>query len=174
MKKLLLPLMLVGCILHVLAQTPQGLSYQAVVRDAEGQPVAEQLVGVRLSLQNEDASVTHYAESHFVETSPLGVVTLTVGEGTPVSGEFSTVPWSEGGVYLMVEVDPSGGESYVEMGVTKLQAVPYALFAADGNQGPQGEPGPQGEDGSQGEPGNDGSSAYEVWLAQAAGTGKHF
>jgi hypothetical protein len=44
-------------------QTPQGFTYQAVVRNAGGTPIANKTVGVRITL--EDAShVAYYTETH--------------------------------------------------------------------------------------------------------------
>ena len=144
MKKFTLTLSsLLWCFI-AMSQLPVGFSYQAVVRNAEGQPLVNQEVSIQISLTSNDGTVTHYAESHTITTSPQGVITLTVGEGMPVSGEFSTVPWSVGEIFMKVEVDPLGGESYVEMGVSKLQSVPYALFAADG-QGVTQVPGTAGQ-----------------------------
>ncbi|HPQ35936.1 MAG TPA: hypothetical protein PK563_15685, partial [Tenuifilaceae bacterium] len=160
MKKFTLTLSsLLWCFI-AMSQLPAGFSYQAVVRNFEGQPLVNQEVSIQISLTSDDGTVTHYAESHIVTTSSQGVVSLQIGEGTEVSGDFSSVPWAAGGIYLKVEVNMDGGTDYVELGTTKLQAVPYALFAADGNEGPQGEPGPQGEVGA------DGLSAYELWLAE--------
>lgn len=159
MKKLLTLILCLHLAVIALAQSNQGFSYQAVVRDAEGNPIASQSVGVKLTLVDADETTTHYAETHSVTTSPQGVISLVVGEGAVVSGVFADVPWSGGEIHMKVEVDPTGGTAYSQLGTTKLNAVPYALFAADGNQGPQGEPGPQGEvgpHGAQGEKGDKG------------------
>jgi hypothetical protein len=167
---LTLLLVIIGSSITGISQTPQGFSYQAIVRNSEGQPITDQLVGIRVSLQDEAGKTIHYAETHAVTTSPLGIIHFTVGEGTVVSGVFADIPWSAGEIYLNIEVDATGGTTYAQLGTTKLNAVPYALFAADGNQGPQGETGPQGDQGPQGEIGPQGEqgpqglSAYDVWL----------
>lgn len=133
-----------------MSQSPNGFNYQAVIRNAEGEPLQEQAVSVRITLQNENGSVVQYAETHALTTSPQGQITLTVGHGTPVSGVFADVAWANESVYLKFEVDPSGGSNYAVMGETPLQAVPYALFALTGNEGPQGEVGPIGPQGPEG------------------------
>ena len=129
MKKLISLTILAGLTFFTLAQAPQGFSYQAVIRDSEGQPLAEQQVSIRLTLQDEAGETSHYAETHTVTTSPQGVVSLVVGSGTPIEKAFVDIPWNEDNVYIKVEVDPTGGSSYSELGTTKLQAVPYALHA---------------------------------------------
>jgi hypothetical protein len=134
MKKLISLTILAGLTFFTLAQAPQGFSYQAVIRDSEGQPLAEQQVSIRLTLQDEAGETSHYAETHTVTTSPQGVVSLVVGSGTPVEKAFVDIPWNEDNVYIKVEVDPTGGSSYSELGTTKLQAVPYALHAQSANR----------------------------------------
>jgi hypothetical protein len=170
MKKLIITSVFLAFSLAIFAQFPQGFSYQAVIRNTEGQPLVEQLVGIRLTLQGESGTPIHYSETHITTTSPQGVLGITVGEGTVESGVFADIPWEDGNIFIKIEVDPLGGIAYEVLGQAKLQAVPYALFAASGNEGPQGPMGPQGEQGIQGEvgpkgdDGNDGLSAYQIWL----------
>jgi hypothetical protein len=170
MKKLIITSIFLAFSLAIFAQIPQGFNYQAVIRNTEGQPLVEQLVGIRLTLQGESGTPIHYSETHITTTSPQGVVGITVGEGAVETGIFADIPWEDGNIFIKIEVDPLGGIAYEVLGQAKLQAVPYALFAASGNEGPQGPVGPQGEPGIQGEPGpkgddgNDGLSAYQVWL----------
>lgn len=164
--------------MSALAQAPQGFNYQALIRDIDGQPLTSQFVSIRLTLQDEGGINVFYSETHFTTTSSQGVVSIIVGEGTPISGLFADVPWEGGEIFIMVEVDPAGGDSFALLGQAKLQAVPYALFAASGNEGPQGPVGPQGEQGPKGDAGNagtDGVSAYQIWLNQGnSGTEQDF
>jgi len=144
MKRLIL---LTFCFLTVysgFAQSTMGFSYQAVIRNADGQPISNQEIGLRINLMAEEAETVYYAETHSATTSTQGIVSLVIGEGNVESGVLEDVPWSVGEIYLKIEVDPVGGTSYSELGTTKLNAVPYALFAVSGNQGPQGEPGIDG------------------------------
>lgn len=120
------------------AQTPQGFSYQAVVRNSSGMPIANQDVSLKITLQSGSGSA-YFSESKLITTNAQGVLNHIVGSGTLISGDFSTIPWSSGDVYLKVEVDPAGGTAYVQMGdPALLQSVPYALYAASGNQGAPG------------------------------------
>ncbi len=153
MKKVLLFLTIVLLSTNLWAQNAKGFSYQAVVRNADGEPVSNQQIGVLLTIQDAEGTNIYYSEHHETSTSPQGVVSLVVGEGTLTEGDFEIIPWS-GELFLKVEVDLTGDESFVELGTTRLQSVPLALFAVDGNEGPQGEPGA------------DGLSAYELWLAE--------
>ena len=132
------------------SQIPQGFSYQAVIRNSSGQPLVSQSVKVQISLTDQAGTTIHYKETHTITTSPLGIVTLTVGGGEVVQGSFSTIPWQNGDVYIKIEVDPSGGTNYTSLGLTKLTSVPYALYAASGTPGPQGPAGPAGATGATG------------------------
>jgi hypothetical protein len=167
MKRILMLVIVSSLFLDTYAQVPQGFSYQAVIRDSEGNPIAAQLVGLRISLRNENGLTVYYSETHSTTTTLQGVVSLTIGNGSIVSGTIEGIPWSEGNIYIKIEVDPTGGISYTTLGQSKLQAVPYAMYTLNGVQGPQGVPGaagPAGPAGSPGENGIDGLSAYQIWL----------
>jgi len=149
---------LVGMILWLgtLAQVPQGFSYQAVVRSDQGVPLIEQQVNIRLTLQDEAGKAIYYSETHSATTSSRGVVSFVVGGGNVQSGAFANIPWGDGNIHMKIEVDPAGDGNYTTLGVSQLQSVPYALYAASGNIGAQGPEGPQGPVGPQGEQGEQG------------------
>ncbi|HNV81355.1 MAG TPA: tail fiber domain-containing protein [Tenuifilaceae bacterium] len=115
--------------LGVFAQVPQGFNYQAVVRNDQGAPIAEQQVGIRLTLQDEVGNAIYYSETHSATTSPQGVVNFVVGGGNVQSGAFADIPWTDGNIHMKIEVDPAGGNSYTVLGVSQMQSVPYALHA---------------------------------------------
>lgn len=121
------------------SQAPQGISYQTVIRDGSGQPLANRNIGIKITLENA-SEVAYYTETHSKTSTGEGVVTLTIGGGTQVGvNTFSSIPWQNGDVYVKLEIDPSGGSTYTSMGThTKLQSVPYALYAESGQQGPAG------------------------------------
>jgi hypothetical protein len=134
MKRLFALAIGIALTLATLAQAPQGFNYQAVLRDTEGQPIPEQAVSIRFTLQNQDGKAVHYAELHFLNTSPQGVVSLVVGSGIPIQNSFADIPWKTGEIYLKVEVDPAGGSNFVLLGISQLQSVPYALYAQSASQ----------------------------------------
>ena len=77
-----------------------------------------------------------------------------IGQGTPVSGDFSLIDWSDGPYYAQLEADVNGGTNYQNFGSQQLMSVPYALYAettgASGTAGPTGATGPAGADGTNG------------------------
>jgi hypothetical protein len=134
--------------LNMMAQAPQKMSYQSVVRNSNGELISNQSVSVRISILQGSASGTSvFVETHQVNTNINGLATLQIGNGTNVSGTISAIDWSNGPYFIKTETDPSGGSNYALSGTTELLSVPYALYAANG-----GTPGPQGI------PGNDGVS----------------
>jgi len=131
--------LLIVCLLYVnilLSQIPQSFSYQAILRGTNGQALTDKSVKIHLSfLSGSETGTTVYTEEHSVTTSNIGLITLEAGGGTVVSGAFGGINWSEGNIWLKVEIDENLTGTYTEMGCIKLLSVPYALYAASGNQG---------------------------------------
>jgi hypothetical protein len=120
------------------AQPPQGFSYQAALRNADGQALANQSVNVLITLSNADGSTNYFMETHAVNSGINGVVSLPVGFGSPLLGTIAGVPWGQAEVYIKTDVKPQGQSQYINMGRTRLLSVPFALYAASGNQGADG------------------------------------
>ncbi len=115
------------------AQAPQGIPYQAVARDAGGSVMSNQSIAMRFSIHDVTASgATIYQETQNVTTNSLGLFSVTLGQGTPVIGSFPSVSWGVGDKFLQVELDPTGGSSFTDMGTTQLMSVPYALYSGNG------------------------------------------
>lgn len=113
-----------------MAQVSEGFSYQSVVRDASGNLLNNQLIGLRMTLlANSALGTADYVETHQVATNGYGVVSISVGTGTVVSGVFNNVDWRNNTYFLKTELDVSGGTNYVFMGISQILAVPYALHA---------------------------------------------
>lgn len=121
-------LSIVACLLtlSVFAQTPQKLSYQAVIRDNSNNLLENQTVGMQISiLQN---STPIYSETHTTATNTNGLVTIEIGTGT-TNDSFNTIDWSTGPFFVKTETDPTGGTNYTISGTSQLLSVPYALYA---------------------------------------------
>jgi len=142
MKKLFLIFLILIGSLRFYAQAPEGFNYSAIVRDNLGNPIANQAVSFRFSLiQGNVTGSVVYSETHNVITDQFGQVSLIVGNGSIITGVFSMIDWGGDSYFLKVEVDNTGGTSYVEMGVSQLLSVPYALYAktaGTGSGGPGG------------------------------------
>ncbi|MCD4681069.1 MAG: hypothetical protein K8S00_11860 [Bacteroidales bacterium] len=118
------------------SQTPQGLNYQAVARDANGLPLTSEPISIRVSILTGSASGSSvYTETHDLSTNSLGLFTLIIGEGVS-SDDFSAIDWATGGgKWLQIEMDVTGGSNYLLMGTSQLLSVPYALFAQNASNG---------------------------------------
>lgn len=134
MKKAVLFLFMNVCAaLSLMGQT--GMNFQALARDASGKTLANQPVVVRIAFSSRDGAVaTHYAEVHQVRTDALGLFSLIAGEGQPVKGRFSDVPWSGQQIWMDVDLQSVPGGSFDWMQSTQLRAVPYAFHAQTANR----------------------------------------
>lgn len=136
MKKLLsVAAIVVGSIL-AFSQTPEKMSYQAVIRNTGGTLLQNQSIAVRASILQGSANGTVvYAERLTGTTNANGLLTAEIGSGTVISGNFSGINWSSGNYYLKTETDPSGGTSYTIVGTSQLLSVPYAMYAKTSGSG---------------------------------------
>ena len=129
MKKLTLFLILLQSVL-TLAQAPQKMAYQSVVRNATNQIVANQSIGVKISIvEGSLTGTTVYSETHTTTTNANGLFTLEAGGGTSTTGTFSAINWGNGSHYIKSEIDVTGGTNYTLSGTMELLSVPYALYA---------------------------------------------
>jgi hypothetical protein len=115
------------------AQVPNMYNYQAVVRNASGTPVTSQNVNMKLSITDgaTPAANVLYSEERTVMTTPQGLVNVVVGStgATATTGSLSGLGWTNGDKYMKVEIDVTGGTTFVDMGSTQLVGVPYASAA---------------------------------------------
>lgn len=161
-------LLLVCATSSLIGQAPYQFNFQAVARNAQGNPVATQEVVFRLSiLQGAINGSAVYMETQPAVTNSFGLANLLVGTGTPDVGSLPTVDWEAGPYFLQIEIDLENDGTFAFAGVSPLMSVPYALHAKTTEQ--PGPPGPQGEPGAPSEPGMPGAagmSAYEIWLSE--------
>jgi hypothetical protein len=113
------------------AQSPEKMSYQAVIRNSSDVLVTNTQIGMQISILQGSASRTAvYVETQEPTTNANGLVSLEIGAGTLVSGDFSTIDWANGPYFIKTETDPDGttGDiAYTITGTSQLLSVPYAL-----------------------------------------------
>ena len=116
------------------AQAPQAIPYQAVARDNTGNLIANQSISLRFSIHDLTVSgVVIYKETQSATTNALGLFSVNIGQGTPVTGSFSSIDWAVNAKFLQVEMDVTGGNAYIDMGTQQMMSVPYALYAEKSN-----------------------------------------
>jgi hypothetical protein len=123
-------------ITSVRAQSPEKMSYQAVIRNSSDQLVTSHAVGMQISiLQTTSTGTAVYVETHTATTNANGLVTIEIGGGTPVTGTLAAIDWSAGPYFIKTETDPAGGTNYTITGTSQLLSVPYAFYATTAENG---------------------------------------
>ena len=129
MKKIFTLILFVLVSLVVFSQSPEGFSYQAIVRDTENNLITNQTIGIQLNiLQYSESGSSVYTETQTPATNSNGLFSIEIGTGTS-SDDMSTIDWSDGPYYIKTEIDIEGGVNYTITGISQLLSVPYALHA---------------------------------------------
>ncbi|MDT0643786.1 hypothetical protein RM553_13165 [Zunongwangia sp. F363] len=130
MKRILFFAILLAAGIDAIAQTPEKMSYQAVVRDNNNALIANSNISLKLIIHKKSPSgAIVYAETHNPHTNMNGLVSLQVGTGSSLSGSFDEIDWSHGPYFVESQVDLRGGSNFSAIGVSEMLSVPYALHA---------------------------------------------
>lgn len=106
------------------SQAPGAFSYQAVARDADGAIIANENVTLEIEvIKNAIDGESVYKESHSLTTPSSGIISVYVGKGSVLSGNFNSIDWSTGSYFLKTYFNG------IEMGTSQIMSVPYALYA---------------------------------------------
>lgn len=116
-----------------LAQAPQKMSYQSIIRNSSNVLVSNAQVTMRISILQGITPV--YVERQTATTNTNGLVTIEIGNGIVLSGSFASINWGAGAHFIKTETDPSGGTNYSIFGTSELLSVPYALYAGYAGSG---------------------------------------
>ena len=116
--------------INLWAQSPESMTFQSIVRDAQNVLMSNNTVGVQITiLQGSSTGTSVYMESHVANTNENGLCTIEIGLGNTISGQFDNIDWGNGPYYLKTEIDPNGGTFYIIHGTSKLLSVPYSLYS---------------------------------------------
>ena len=124
MKKVLFALLMLG----FTSLFAQGFNYKALLTDNNGDALSNQAVDVKFSILN-GANTAVYVETFNVNTDANGILSVNVGEGTVVSGNFSNIDWGSDTYSLKTEIDLNDGNGFQDFGTTEFKYVPYAKSA---------------------------------------------
>jgi hypothetical protein len=130
MKLTLTLLLIVTVTLSVFAQSPEKMSYQAIIRAQDNSLVSNSNISLQIIVrQGTISGTTVYQEAQSVSTNNNGLASLEIGTGSIITGNFSTIAWEKGPYFIETRVDVDGGSNYNIIGISQLLSVPYALHA---------------------------------------------
>lgn len=129
MKKLYSLIAAVILFSNAFTQSPEKMTYQAVIRNSSNTLVSGTTIGMKISiLQGSADGTVIYTETQSDETNANGLVSIEIGTGS-TSDDFSAIDWTNGPYYIKTETDPNGGANYTIAGTSQLLSVPYALYS---------------------------------------------
>ena len=112
------------------AQKPNNLSYQAVLRNVNNTLIINVKVGMRISIiKGSEFGPSVYVETQNAKTNMNGLISLQIGAGEFIYGNYRTIDWSEGPYFLKTEIDPFGGTDYTIISVQQILSVPFSMYA---------------------------------------------
>ncbi|MCP4520163.1 MAG: hypothetical protein GY827_00435 [Cytophagales bacterium] len=111
------------------AQAPQGINYQVVARDGDGNPITTGLT-FTITIKSDGGSAV-YTETHEVTPNTFGLCEMVIGDGTS-SDNFAIIDW--GGSVKSINISATDGSgNTINFGDQSFQSVPYALYAEKAN-----------------------------------------
>ncbi len=121
---------------------PQVVSFSAVVRDANNQPLANTPVSIRLTFKKGGASgPLVYCALHQDVSNANGFISLQLNRnvlGTGCNGApsttFETIPWKEGGFWMEVEYQTVPNTPFTSLGQLELASSFYAFAAGSAEE----------------------------------------
>jgi hypothetical protein len=113
----------------IFSQSPDRMSYQAIIRNSNGEIIVSESISLRISiLQGSLNGDVVYVETHSTETNENGIISIEIGTGTTIY-DFSDIDWTKGSFFIKTETDPNGTTNYTIIGTSQLLSVPFALHA---------------------------------------------
>ena len=125
--------------------SPDGILFQAVARDANGNAAVSRAVYAKVSILKGTATgPVVYAENFQVTSTAEGIFTIIIGKGIRTAGVsgLSAIDWAGSLHYLNLQVaiaptipDPNwtATNEYIDLGTSQFWSVPYTLFANKSN-----------------------------------------
>ena len=136
----LISLLLIS-ILSFSQNVPQGINYQAIARDTNGNEITNQSLTVRFTLHAGTGTID-FQETHSVTTNQFGLFTAVIGQGAQTSFSIATgIPFNSinwGSTHYSLRVEINAGTGYIDLGANPLLSVPYALQAGNVENLPNG------------------------------------
>lgn len=130
MKKVFIIILAFCGLTAVIAQPPQSFMYQSLLRNSRGTVLGNQRISAKVRILKASANGTAvYEETQSTTSDASGVITLEVGSGTVVTGNFANIDWLADDYFLKTEIDPIGGSNYILTTTQQLLSVPFAFVS---------------------------------------------
>ena len=109
--------------LYLFAQSPQGINYQAVLRDDAGNVKSNQNVEVLFTIiQGSVTGNEVFSEKHNISVNQQGIINLVIGSVN--KEDFQNIDWSNVPYFLSISIDGTN------IGTNQILSVPYAFYAS--------------------------------------------
>ncbi len=130
-KNIVLLFALLISITGVLAQSPNLIKYQAVVHRPDGNLMKNKNIFMKVSLLKGSSTGTVVYSEKFSSnsTNEYGLYNINIGNGELLSGSFTAINWSDGDIWVKLEIDTLYGTSFQLLSTSQLLTVPYAMYA---------------------------------------------
>ncbi len=131
-------LFLICCMSY--SQVPDGFNYQALARNASGNPIVNTTLLVKISILSDttgfylsNAGTYIWEEQHTVTTNNLGLFSLVIGspDARRIAGStatFSEIDWNAKPTYIGIKIQ-APSSAWTNLGTAKLWSVPYAMVS---------------------------------------------
>lgn len=130
MKNFIILVVLLLLVFNCFAQAPDLFNHQVIVRDANNAVISNQVLGIQISLmQGNDTGPVVYQETFSQSSNANGLLNLSIGAGTVVNGDLSSIDWNNGPYYIESAIDPDNGTNYSIFSIAQFQSMPYALYS---------------------------------------------
>lgn len=112
----------------------EGFNFHALVLNSFGKVVPNKNVDVNINIYFDSLkTMLAYGEKHSTITNKFGLFTLIVGQGlntyAGIDSNFTVIDWATGNYFLNVQIDTTSSSSFIDLGITKMVSVPYALYS---------------------------------------------
>ena len=120
----------------IFAQVPEKMSYQAIIRDNNNNLVRNKEIGIQISvMRGNPPTEVIFQERHYPYTDQNGLISIEIGTGSILTGNFESIIWGDGPYFIKSECDPTGATNYTITGISQILSVPYALYAKSSGNG---------------------------------------
>jgi uncharacterized protein (TIGR02145 family) len=127
MKYIITSFLFLLIVLNMQAQAPQGIPYQAVIRNLDGSVIANSTVNLAFIIHDGNPNGTAvYQENHTLNSSDQGLVTCIVGNGVVSLGNFENISWGNGEKFMQVLMENNSVQ--LDLGTQQMMSTPYALY----------------------------------------------